>query len=336
MTGNPANPSQALRAKATELAAAHDVAEAVTGDILPADKVSKESKLSREELAYQFLKSIDPQAGGRFMELWQEYEENQTEAANLVHDADKLQRLDRAFEYARRYPRLDLSDFKNDAGLIIHSHMHVAARDVLRKWTTWEQRSQKFIFVIGGPGVGKGTQCSKAAAALGATHVSAGELLRNEQARPGSPFRDFITQSFEKSIPVPPILITELVQATIQHQPHEVVLLDGFPLSEQQLKFFENEVSEKYGTVSLIASDETLDRRLQERAKSSGRTDDDPKNICKRIEAFSTRSRPILDKLREREREQPFFTVDSEGQVEEVQDKCIECIKAILQHYEQI
>ncbi len=36
------------------------------------------------------------------------------------------------------------------------------------------------IFVLGGPGSGKGTQCERIVAKYGHTHLSAGDLLRDE------------------------------------------------------------------------------------------------------------------------------------------------------------
>lgn len=42
------------------------------------------------------------------------------------------------------------------------------------------------IFVIGGPGVGRGTQCALAAEELALKHISVGDLLRAEQASPHS------------------------------------------------------------------------------------------------------------------------------------------------------
>lgn len=38
----------------------------------------------------------------------------------------------------------------------------------------------KVIFVLGGPGSGKGTQCSRLVSQYGFIHLSAGELLRIE------------------------------------------------------------------------------------------------------------------------------------------------------------
>lgn len=48
------------------------------------------------------------------------------------------------------------------------------------------------IFVLGGPGAGKGTQCANIVRDYGFVHLSAGDLLRAEQERPGSEFGELI------------------------------------------------------------------------------------------------------------------------------------------------
>eukprot|EP00913_Durusdinium_trenchii_P015843 g14889.t1 len=48
------------------------------------------------------------------------------------------------------------------------------------------------IFVLGGPGAGKGTQCTRIAANFGFQHLSAGDLLREERKRPGSELGELI------------------------------------------------------------------------------------------------------------------------------------------------
>jgi len=45
------------------------------------------------------------------------------------------------------------------------------------------------IFVLGGPGAGKGTQCARIVDQFGHVHLSAGDLLREERAKPGSEVR---------------------------------------------------------------------------------------------------------------------------------------------------
>jgi len=49
-----------------------------------------------------------------------------------------------------------------------------------------EPSKPQVVFVIGGPGAGKGTQCAKASKVYDAVHMSVGDLLREEQAKPDS------------------------------------------------------------------------------------------------------------------------------------------------------
>ncbi|CAH7666381.1 cytidylate kinase-like protein, partial [Phakopsora pachyrhizi] len=44
----------------------------------------------------------------------------------------------------------------------------------------------KVIFLLGGPGAGKGTQCSRLVENHRFAHLSAGDLLRREQDNPSS------------------------------------------------------------------------------------------------------------------------------------------------------
>ena len=43
-------------------------------------------------------------------------------------------------------------------------------------------KNAKVVFVVGGPGSGKGTQCERIVAKYGFTHLSTGDLLRAEVA----------------------------------------------------------------------------------------------------------------------------------------------------------
>ena len=43
-----------------------------------------------------------------------------------------------------------------------------------------ELKSKRVIFVVGGPGCGKGTQCAKIVEKYGFCHLSTGDLLREE------------------------------------------------------------------------------------------------------------------------------------------------------------
>ena len=58
------------------------------------------------------------------------------------------------------------------------------------------------VFVLGGPGAGKGTQCGKLSA-LGFEHLSAGDLLRAERNRQDSPYGKLINQIIKDGKIVP-------------------------------------------------------------------------------------------------------------------------------------
>ncbi|OAX78370.1 hypothetical protein ACJ72_07322 [Emergomyces africanus] len=59
------------------------------------------------------------------------------------------------------------------------------------------------IFVLGGPGSGKGTQSANLVRDYGFTHLSAGDLLRAEQQRAGSQYGDLIRHHIREGIIVP-------------------------------------------------------------------------------------------------------------------------------------
>lgn len=75
--------------RAVLIAVIHDVAEAITGDITPADGVSSHEKRRQEEqAARQILEKIDPD--GTLLTAWLDYAEHRTPEGRLVKDLDTL------------------------------------------------------------------------------------------------------------------------------------------------------------------------------------------------------------------------------------------------------
>jgi len=96
--------------RALKIAVVHDLAEVRTGDITPHDGISKTDKGRLEDTAARAMFS------GRedLFELWQEYEQNTTPEARLVHDCDKLDMGLQALHYAKR-TGVDASEFIQSA-----------------------------------------------------------------------------------------------------------------------------------------------------------------------------------------------------------------------------
>lgn len=181
-------------------------------------------------------------------DLWDEYERAASNISKIVHQIDKLEALQQAFIYTRRYPTRDLSDFKAHRSSIYDPWLAQRADEILAAWSAFEARKKSdlpIIFVIGGPGVGKGTQCRLAAEQFDFEHISVGELLRQEGHDAKSFFGDFITESMRESIVVPATLTIQLLEERLNHaQEHGKagVLLDGFPRSAEQLRAFREQV----------------------------------------------------------------------------------------------
>jgi len=74
------------------------------------------------------------------------------------------------------------------------------------------------IFVLGGPGSGKGTQCANIVTDYGFKHLSAGDLLREEQDRKGSEFGDMIKEYIKNGEIVPMEVTVQLLENAMQSE----------------------------------------------------------------------------------------------------------------------
>lgn len=87
-------------ARAVLIAVIHDLAEALIGDLTPADGVPSNEKHRQEERAVrQILEEVDPE--GILLSAWQDYTERRTPEGRLVKDLDKVEMALQADTYVR-------------------------------------------------------------------------------------------------------------------------------------------------------------------------------------------------------------------------------------------
>jgi len=162
---------------------------------------------------------------------------------------------------------------------------------------------EKFIvFIMGGPGCGKGTQCSRLREEFNLAHLSSGDLLRAEVAK-GSPRGEEISHYMKEGKLVPQELVIELMKKAIADAPQKGVILDGFPRSVSQLEEFERTVKPAKFAIYFECSEEEMLKRIMGRAaalpESQRRADDNPETAMKRFKTYTEDAKPTIDKLRE-------------------------------------
>lgn len=153
------------------------------------------------------------------------------------------------------------------------------------------------VFVVGGPGSGKGTQCARLREEFNLVHLSTGDLMREEVAAETYLGTEIYKHMQQGSL-VPDAVTLQLLKKTmVKHEHTNRFLLDGFPRSVEQALRFEQEVAEIAFGVYFEASPDTMRQRIAGRAaKAPGRPDDtNPETISKRIEVFEQTTMPVVD-----------------------------------------
>jgi adenylate kinase len=169
------------------------------------------------------------------------------------------------------------------------------------------------------PGAGKGTQGQRLATIYGVPHLATGDLLRQHVAD-GTPLGVEAKDYMDRGELVPDRLVIELILDRLTaEKPLRGFLLDGFPRSlrqaRQSYEWGEARGMTFHGVIYLDVDEDELVRRLLERGKESGRTDDNEATIRNRLSVYNETTRPLLDFYRDRG---ILLEVDGTGTVEEV------------------
>ncbi|CZS92375.1 uncharacterized protein RAG0_02787 [Rhynchosporium agropyri] len=305
--------------KCTILGLIHDLGEIVIGDVIPSEGIDKADKRRHEQLGQKFLVHVSrTNTMGLF---FSEFEARESNAAQIAHEADSLECRIQAVIYISRYPQLKkLLEFLEPLPKTVYfqdlTNLLLEEEIWLREKQSPEKQSRlTIIFVIGGPGVGKDTQCNKLANEFKFCHIPTGELLRNEVTRSGSRYAKFIQDSMKIGFNVPAKLMISLLTAAAEGFQW---ILNGFPRSFEQLSTFEQLVSPQFSTLSLECPEEmpedefeeVLRIRLLKRAISSLRSDDEEKAIENRLQSY--RNEKLL-RINSIGSEEEVYTLVKEG-----------------------
>uniref|UniRef100_A0A1A9W548 Adenylate kinase isoenzyme 1 n=1 Tax=Glossina brevipalpis TaxID=37001 RepID=A0A1A9W548_9MUSC len=172
------------------------------------------------------------------------------------------------------------------------------------------------IWVLGGPGSGKGTQCDKIVQKYGFVHLSTGDLLRAEVASGSQKGKDLALIMTEGRL-VSNDDVLDLLEKAIREKALDAkgFLIDGYPREKNQGVAFEKKIAPVDLIIYFECEDETLVNRIMGRAAASTekRADDNEQTVKARILTFRGNTNSILSQYTDR-----TLTLNAERTVDEI------------------
>jgi len=148
------------------------------------------------------------------------------------------------------------------------------------------------LFIIGPSGCGKSTQAKLIADKYHLTHLSMGQLLRDEIAA-GSGFGLEANSYIKQGVWVPDDLIFDVLIEKLKKLNFENFIIDGFPRVLNQAKLIEYFLKKQSKPFSLLIHlDVTFDEIMKRRAvrgdefQDANRTDNTPETIATRQKSY--------------------------------------------------
>lgn len=185
------------------------------------------------------------------------------------------------------------------------------------------------LILFGPPGSGKGTQSEKIVERFGLIHLSTGNLLRQEISE-RTPLGLEAKNFMDKGQLVPDEVVIGMIDTCLEKHPAaKGFLFDGFPRTIAQAEALDKLLSLKKTSISKVlaleVSEDELVRRLLERGKTSGRSDDtDETVIRRRFFVYKDETEPVAEYY---DKQNKLERIAGEGSVNDIFQKLSESIE---------
>ncbi|KAM8710080.1 hypothetical protein ACLKA7_016815 [Drosophila subpalustris] len=185
------------------------------------------------------------------------------------------------------------------------------------------------IWILGGPGCGKGTQCAKIVEKYGFTHLSSGDLLRDEVSSGSDKGRELQAIMTSGAL-VPNQEVLSLLNSAVTRAKGNSrgFLIDGYPREKNQGIAFEEQIAPADLALYFECSEETMLKRILARAAAAAvkRADDNEATIRSRLQTFKQNTSAILELYAEK-----TLTINAERDVDDIFIEVVDAIDCILQ-----
>jgi len=181
------------------------------------------------------------------------------------------------------------------------------------------------IFIIGPSGCGKSTQAKLIADKYSLTHLSMGQLLRDEIAADSEDGRQ-AKSYLDSGTLVPEELTFKILTNKLKAIDNQDFIIDGFPRTLGQGTFIEDYLSEQKQPLDLIIHlDVTFEEIQDRRAKKADfqdkdRTDNTPEAIAARQKFYDDNNGKIMDYFQGKDL---LFRVDGNRPIEPIFDDIV-------------
>jgi len=176
------------------------------------------------------------------------------------------------------------------------------------------------LILFGPPGSGKGTQSEKLISKYNLKHLSTGDLLRSEIARK-TPLGLEAKKFMDKGQLVPDEVVIGMISYALDANPDiEGFLFDGFPRTSTQAEALDKLLELKNLSINVMlaldVTEEELIKRLVKRGETSGRPDDNNKQVIRiRIQEYHKKTSPVADHYTKANK---VVLVKGEGSVDDI------------------
>ena len=180
------------------------------------------------------------------------------------------------------------------------------------------------IVLFGPPGCGKGTQAQNLVQKFNLKQISTGDILR-DNTKNGTELGKLAKPDMDKGELVPDqITIDMLIDELKKPTDAKGFIFDGFPRTVFQTEALEGIVKDVLNDqidicLSLVVEDEILVKRILERGKTSGRSDDANENtIRNRIKEYYTKTAEVAELYKKQGK---YVEVNGVGEIAEIAEK---------------